>query len=119
IDRLPQVQKAVEERLRTRLKMLVEESTLDDNRLAQEQVYLLNRLDLSEELDRLRVHLGEVSGVLDQHQPVGRRLDFLCQELNREANTLCSKSQDARVSRLGVEIKVLVEKLREQVQNIE
>ncbi|MGN7614379.1 endoribonuclease YicC domain-containing protein, partial [Magnetococcales bacterium HHB-1] len=79
----------------------------------------LNKADVTEEIDRLKVHLGEMRLALGKSEPVGRRLDFLCQEFHREVNTLCSKPQDGEVSRLGVEMKVLVEKLREQAQNIQ
>ena len=77
------------------------------------------RLDVDEEMDRLRTHLDEVARVLKQNEPVGRRLDFLMQELNREANTLGSKSVDSETTAISVEMKVLIEQMREQVQNIE
>lgn len=117
-QQIPRIQHTMEERLRSRLQVLTD-TIVDESRLAQEQIYLLNRLDVSEELDRLRIHLGEIDRVLNQDHPVGRRLDFLCQELNREANTLCSKSQDGELTLLGVELKVGIEKLREQIQNLE
>ncbi len=117
-DNLPNVQEALKKRLADRLKEL-SETEIDPGRLAQEQVYLLNRMDISEEMERLKIHLNEISTVLGYDEPIGRRLDFLCQELNREANTLCSKAQDGEISKIGVDMKVLVEKLREQVQNLE
>ncbi len=89
------------------------------DRLEQELVMLAQKLDVEEELDRLLAHVNEVEQVLDRDEPVGRRLDFLMQELNREANTLSSKSQDTETTRLAVDLKVLVEQMREQVQNIE
>ncbi|MBT8115702.1 MAG: YicC family protein [Arenicella sp.] len=92
---------------------------LDAARLEQEMVIFLHKTDVAEELDRLRVHIEEVSAVLDKNEPSGRRLDFLMQELNREANTLGSKSQDPRLTRASVDMKVLIEQMREQVQNIE
>jgi uncharacterized protein (TIGR00255 family) len=115
--RMPVVIDAVRERLRTRLAEVVE--NLDQERLEQEMALLAQRLDVDEEMDRLRTHLEEVSRVLQQDEPVGRRLDFLMQELNREANTLGSKSADSDTTAVSVEMKVLIEQMREQVQNIE
>ena len=80
---------------------------------------LAQKLDVDEEMDRLGAHLDEVQDVLKRKEPVGRRLDFLMQELNREANTLSSKSSDVETTRIAVEMKVLIEQMREQVQNIE
>ncbi|MDJ0881429.1 MAG: YicC/YloC family endoribonuclease [Gammaproteobacteria bacterium] len=91
----------------------------DAGRLEQELVILAQKLDVEEELDRLIAHINEVEQVLQWEEPVGRRLDFLMQELNREANTLSSKSQDTETTRLAVDLKVLIEQMREQVQNIE
>jgi uncharacterized protein (TIGR00255 family) len=87
--------------------------------LEQELALLAQRLDVDEEMDRTRAHIREVLSVLESREPVGRRLDFLMQELNREANTLGSKSSDVQVTRLAVEMKVVIEQMREQVQNIE
>lgn len=92
---------------------------LDQGRLEQELVLWLQKLDVDEELDRLDSHVAEARRVLAQREPVGRRLDFLLQEFNREANTLGSKSVDARTSNAAVELKVLIDQIREQVQNIE
>ena len=105
------------DRLRSRLAEVAE--TLDQARLEQEMALLAQRLDVDEEMDRLRTHLDEVERVLKQDEPVGRRLDFLMQELNREANTLGSKSADSETTAVSVEMKVLIEQMREQVQNIE
>ena len=105
------------DRLRARLAELAAE--LDPDRLEQEMVLLAQRLDVDEELDRLNTHLDEISSVLQRDEPVGRRLDFLMQELNREANTLGSKSADSDTTAISVEMKVLIEQMREQVQNIE
>ncbi len=116
-QRIPPVLQGIRERLRTRLSELGDE--LDAGRVEQEMVLLTQRLDVDEELDRLYTHLNEVERVLGQQEPVGRRLDFLMQELNREVNTLSSKSNDAEMTRLAVEMKVLIEQMREQVQNIE
>ena len=92
---------------------------LDQGRLEQELVLWLQKLDVDEELDRLNSHVAEARRVLKQREPVGRRMDFLLQEFNREANTLGSKSVDARTSNAAVELKVLIDQIREQVQNIE
>jgi uncharacterized protein (TIGR00255 family) len=91
----------------------------NENRLEQELVMLAQKLDVEEELDRLDTHIVEVLKVLDRDEAVGRRLDFLMQELNREANTLGSKSQDGVTTQQAVDLKVLIEQMREQVQNIE
>ena len=93
--------------------------TANENRLEQELVMLAQKLDVEEELDRLDTHIAEVLNVLERDEAVGRRLDFLMQELNREANTLGSKSQDSLTTQHAVDLKVLIEQMREQVQNIE
>lgn len=92
---------------------------VDPGRAEQELVLWLQKLDVDEELDRLSSHIGEIRRVLKQSEPVGRRLDFLLQEFNREANTLGSKSVDSRTSNAAVDLKVLIDQIREQVQNIE
>ena len=92
---------------------------LDPERLEQELAILLQRLDVDEELERLGGHIAEVRRVITANEPAGRRLDFLMQELNREANTLSSKSQDLETTRSAVDMKVLIEQMREQVQNAE
>ncbi|MEO5329713.1 MAG: YicC family protein [Magnetococcus sp. THC-1_WYH] len=116
--RLPELRVVMKERLRTRLEDWLT-TAVDENRFMQELAVLYNRMELSEELDRLVMHCQEVVKIMELGQPMGRRLDFLCQELGREANTLCSKSQDGQLSRWGVEMKVTIEKMREQVQNLE
>jgi uncharacterized protein (TIGR00255 family) len=116
-DRLPVAMEAMRQRLVERLADL--KSELDETRLEQEMVLLVNKADVAEEIDRLSTHIVEVRRVLEQDQPMGRRLDFLMQELNREANTLSSKSTDAELTRGAVELKVLIEQMREQIQNIE
>ncbi|HYM71716.1 MAG TPA: YicC/YloC family endoribonuclease [Stellaceae bacterium] len=88
-------------------------------RVAQELALLVSRGDIREELDRLRAHLAQAADLLEKGEGVGRQLDFLCQELNREANTLCSKSADIELTRIGLALKVAVEQFREQVQNLE
>jgi uncharacterized protein (TIGR00255 family) len=115
--RLPEIHLRVRSRLEERLRELGGE--LNQERLEQEIVLLLQRLDVAEELDRLGGHLEETGRVLAAPEAAGRRLDFLLQEFNREANTLASKSQDLETTRIAVEMKVLIEQMREQVQNIE
>lgn len=115
--RLPEVQAKVRERLNERLADL--KAQVDQDRLEQELALLLQRLDVDEELDRLTGHIAEVRRIVGASEPAGRRLDFLMQELNREANTLSSKSQDLETTRAAVEMKVTIEQMREQVQNIE
>ena len=92
---------------------------LDPGRLEQEVAFLSQKIDVDEELDRLDAHVKEALLVLDRDDPVGRRLDFLMQEFNRESNTLSSKSVDNRTTQTAVELKVAIEQMREQVQNIE
>lgn len=115
--RMPQVIAGLRERLKTRVEEIVE--SVDQDRLEQEMALIAQRLDVDEEMDRLNTHLDEVQRVLGQDEPVGRRLDFLMQELNREANTLGSKSADTETTAVSVEMKVLIEQMREQVQNLE
>jgi uncharacterized protein (TIGR00255 family) len=111
---------AIRERLKTALTNLTDlVPGLPEERVAQEVAMLVTRSDVREELERLRAHLEQVQDLLQQEEAVGRRLDFLCQELNREANTLCSKSADIELTRIGLAIKAAVEQFREQVQNIE
>jgi uncharacterized protein (TIGR00255 family) len=116
-ERLPEVQTRLRARLDERLKELT--ANVDQDRLEQELALLLQRLDVDEELDRLAGHVQEIRRVLAANEPAGRRLDFLMQELNREANTLSSKSQDLETTRTAVDMKVVIEQMREQVQNIE
>jgi len=116
-ERRPQVNREVRARLEARLAELG--GNPDPGRLEQELVFIAQRLDVDEELERLDSHLAELDGILGAPEPVGRRLDFLMQELNREANTLASKASDAQTTRHGVEMKVLIEQMREQVQNLE
>jgi uncharacterized protein (TIGR00255 family) len=114
---MPDVLQSVRIRLQDRLSEVLDE--LDETRVEQEMVLLAQRLDVDEELDRLETHIEEVRRVLASDEPIGRRLDFLMQELNREANTLTSKSNSVEVTRAAVEMKVLIEQMREQVQNVE
>lgn len=116
-QRMPGVLQHLKAKLRERVLEAV--PAPDAERLEQELVYLVQKLDVDEELDRLDSHLEEVGRALTQTEPAGRRLDFLMQEMNREANTLGSKSSDAVMTKISVELKVLIEQMREQVQNIE
>jgi TIGR00255 family protein len=114
---MPEIRAALRTRLEARLADLKQPA--DPGRLEQELVLQITRSDVDEELDRLSTHIAETRRVLGLKEPVGRRLDFLMQEFNREANTLGSKSVDARSTNAAVELKVLIEQMREQVQNIE
>ncbi len=114
---LPQIRVGLRARLETRLAEIKQPA--DPGRLEQELVLQLSRMDVDEELDRLSAHVDEAKRVLALPEAVGRRLDFLMQEFNREANTLGSKSVDQRTTQAAVELKVLIEQVREQVQNIE
>lgn len=116
-DRRATVIHAIQERLRTRIEGL--KVNTEPGRLEQELALIAQKLDVDEELQRLLSHIDEVEQVLKQNEPVGRRLDFLMQELNREANTLASKSSDTETTRAAVMMKVLIDQMREQVQNIE
>jgi len=116
-DVLPQLMQQQRNRITTRITDLGVE--VDPGRLEQELVYLAQKADVEEELDRLDTHIAEVRRTLNKGGPCGRRLDFLMQELNREANTLSSKSQSATTTQNAVELKVLIEQMREQIQNIE
>jgi len=113
----PKILESRKQKIITRIAELDVE--LDDKRIEQEIVLLAQKMDVTEETDRLGAHLSEVRSVLKQNKPVGRRLDFLMQELNREANTLGSKSVDVTTTKASVDLKVLIEQMREQVQNIE
>lgn len=114
---MPDIRAALRAKLESRLADLKQPA--DPGRLEQELVLQVTRSDVDEELDRLSTHIVETRRVLQLKEPVGRRLDFLMQEFNREANTLGSKSVDARSTNAAVELKVLIEQMREQVQNIE
>ena len=117
LPRMPQVLAAFKEKLATRLKEALVAG--DDERIRQEVTLFANRIDVDEELTRLSAHAAELRSILDQGGAVGKRLDFLMQELNREANTLGSKSVDLAVTQTAMDLKLLIEQMREQVQNIE
>lgn len=115
--RMPEVLSRHREKLLEHINELVQSPDMD--RIEQELVIMAQKLDVAEELDRLKTHVEEVNRVLNQREPIGRRLDFLMQEMNREANTLGSKSADKEMTRIAIELKVLIEQMREQIQNIE
>ena len=115
--RRPQILKQMREKIANKLAEIKTE--YDGDRFEQELVYLAQKMDVDEELDRLQSHFAEIDNILKQNEPVGRRLDFIMQEFNREANTLGSKSTDIETTQASVELKVLIEQMREQVQNIE
>ncbi|WP_162913029.1 YicC/YloC family endoribonuclease [Rhodospirillaceae bacterium SYSU D60014] len=111
---------SVKARLKMQVEALLEASpALQPERLAQEAALLATRADVREELDRLAAHVTAARDLLTAGGPIGRKFDFLCQEFNREANTLCSKSSDVALTRIGLDLKATIEQLREQVQNIE
>jgi len=114
---LPEIREALRQKLLSRVEDL--QQPLDPGRLEQEIAFVAQKMDVDEELDRLAAHVNETQLVLKRDDPVGRRLDFLMQEFNRESNTLSSKSVDSRTTQAAVELKVLIEQMREQVQNIE
>jgi uncharacterized protein (TIGR00255 family) len=116
-ERLPLVLVEIRKKLEQRIEAL--QVQLDNDRLEQELAIIAQKLDVSEELDRLTAHIEEVRNTFGDDQPVGRRLDFLMQELNREANTFGSKSADSQTTQQAVDLKVLIEQMREQVQNVE
>ena len=115
--RMPQVIAAFQEKLATRLKEAL--ANADEDRIRQEVVLFANKIDVDEELTRLATHVSELRRVLDKGGAVGKRLDFLMQELNREANTLGSKAADITITQVSMELKLLIEQMREQIQNIE
>ncbi len=109
----------IQKRLKERLQDLLEDQSIDADRLEQEVAFLASKADIREELDRLDSHIKSARDLMSEKAPVGRRLDFLTQEFNRETNTLCSKSSETDLTKIGLEMKALIEQFREQVQNIE
>ncbi len=118
-ERTPQVVTEYRQKLKTRLELLLEGAEMDASRLAQEVALLADRSDITEELVRLSSHFNQFDEALRSSEPVGRKLDFLMQEMNREVNTIGSKSNDAGITNLVIQIKAEMEKMREQVQNVE
>ncbi len=119
-ERLAAVQPdALRRRLMTQIQDLIAGGTLPEDRLAQEVALLATRADVREELDRLKAHVQDARALLGSGEAVGRKLDFLSQEFNREANTLCSKSADIALTRVGLALKAVIDQFREQAQNVE
>lgn len=118
-ERMPQVVQEYRQKLKVRLDQLLEGAEMDEGRLAQEIALLADRSDVTEELVRLSSHFKQFDDALCSSEPVGRKLDFLMQEMNREVNTIGSKSNDSGITNLVIQIKAEMEKMREQVQNIE
>ena len=107
-------------RLRTQLSRVIQNTDgVDEARIAQELALIAVKSDITEEIDRLRAHVASARAMLAETGPIGRKLDFLCQEFNREANTLCSKAGSAPLTEVGLELKTLIDQMREQVQNVE
>lgn len=120
VDNPARTPAAIQVRIRKQITLLSGGQTkLDEDRLHQEAMLIATKADIQEELDRLKAHIAAAIDLLNQEQPVGRKFDFLTQEFNREANTLCSKSNDANLTKIGLALKAVVDQMREQIQNIE
>jgi len=117
--RAPEVVKDYKQRLETRIKDLLEQQTIDESRLAMEVAIFADRCSIDEELVRIKSHINQLKEILDMDQPIGRKLDFLIQEMNREINTIGSKANDLIITKNVIEIKSEIEKIREQIQNVE
>ena len=118
-ERQPEVIKEYQARLKEKVKLLNDGIEVDESRLAQETAILADRCDIAEEITRLKSHLSQFKKLFDSTEPVGRKLEFITQEINREVNTMGSKSSDTQIANLVIEIKSTLEKIREQLQNIE
>jgi uncharacterized protein (TIGR00255 family) len=110
---------AIRARLKAQVAELAGTAAFDEQRLYQEAVLLATKADVKEELDRLSVHIAAARALLKSAEPVGRKFDFLAQEFNREANTLCSKANDSSLTAIGLDLKTVIDQMREQVQNVE
>lgn len=120
VDNPARTPEAIQIRIRKQIALLSGGQTkLDEDRLHQEAMLIATKADIQEELDRLKAHIAAANELLNQSQPVGRKFDFLTQEFNRETNTLCSKSNDANLTKIGLALKAVVDQMREQIQNIE
>ncbi len=117
--RYPEILKEHEDRIRKKAQELLEDRQIDEHVLASEMVIYADKLCVDEEMVRLKTHITHMSETLDEQENIGRKLDFLTQELNREANTILSKSTDVTIANYGIELKTLIEKIREQIQNVE
>lgn len=118
-ERAPEIVKEYSERLKDKVSLLLGDANIDENRIAEEVVIYADRICIDEEMTRLESHCAEFRKTLEQGEETGRRLDFITQELNRESNTILSKSSDVLSAGIGIELKTLIEKIREQVQNLE
>lgn len=119
IERAPEVVKDYRQKLQNRLKELIEQQNIDENRLAAETAIFADRCSIDEEITRLKSHMDQMAKMFTEDQPVGRKLDFLVQEMNREVNTIGSKANDLTITKCVLEMKSDIEKIREQIQNIE
>lgn len=115
----PEIVREYKEKLTTKVQDLMEDNNIDDSRIAMEVTMYADKICVDEEIVRLKSHIKEVHDALDSDEAVGRKLDFVAQELNREANTILSKSTNVDIATIGIEMKTLIEKIREQIQNIE
>ncbi|MCR4781893.1 MAG: YicC family protein [Lachnospiraceae bacterium] len=118
-ERAPKIVDEYRSRLREKVSELIDEENIDENRLCEEVVVYSDKICIDEEIVRLRSHASEMRDTLDCDEPIGRKMDFISQELNRESNTILSKSTDTYTADIGIELKTLIEKIREQVQNLE
>ncbi len=118
-NRAPEVVKDYKQRLEARIKELLEQQTIDESRLAMEVAIFADRCSIDEELVRIKSHINQLREILEMDQPIGRKLDFLIQEMNREINTIGSKANDLIITKNVIEIKSEIEKMREQIQNVE
>ena len=118
-ERSPQIVTEYKERLETRIREILENVDVDEGRLLNEVAFFADKVNVNEELKRLKSHISQMRAFLDADEPVGRKMDFLIQEMNREVNTIGSKSNDLDVARMVIDCKAVIEKLREQVQNVE
>jgi uncharacterized protein (TIGR00255 family) len=118
-ERAPQIIEEYKDRLRQKVTDFIDESQVDENRLAEEVILYADKICIDEEIVRLKSHVSEINETLKATEPIGRKMDFISQELNRESNTILSKSSDVYTADIGIELKTLIEKIREQVQNIE
>ena len=118
-ERSPEILEEYRARLREKVSELLEDQKVDENRLAMEVTVYADKICIDEEMVRLTSHVKETKEALSQEGEVGRRLDFIAQEMNREANTILSKSTDVEIANMGIVLKTLIEKVREQIQNVE
>ena len=116
---MPAIIEEYKTRLTTKIHELLEDNNIDESRIAQEVTIYADKVCIDEEMVRLKSHVTETRAVFNLDKEVGRKLDFLAQELNREANTILSKSTDVEIADIGITLKTLIEKVREQIQNIE